>query len=378
MTILYFLIAIIILVGVHELGHYSVAKLFGVQVLKFSIGFGKPIWKSTPKNSTDTQWSISTIPLGGYLKMLDSRDPEQAITSDNEHMAFDRQVLWKRSLIVAAGPAANFAFAFFLLTFIYLIGVSQVRPVLDMPPINSIAAKLGVNSGDEVIGWTNLKTHKTEVGTSNDANEGDLYSWNRLRWKLLKSALEESPIDILLKSSKDTSKYHVLISEKDFSQLDLKGDIYGQIGFIPQLRDKSLVYELDLPFWSCAYYAAERVWDISVISMLNVLDLIRGRASLSQISGPVSIADMAGKSARVGFQAFLGFLALVSISLGLLNLLPFPLLDGGQLMYDLWEFLSGHKVPSYLQGFLQKIGVFCLLLLTLYAFLNDIYRVFKG
>ncbi len=374
MTVLFFLIAIVILVGIHELGHYSAAKLCGVQVLRFSIGFGRALWKSKPKNPTETEWVISSIPLGGYVKMLDGRDPSQTLTNDNCSMAFDRQKLWKRSFIVAAGPAANFILAFFLFTVIYVSGVTQVKPILDQPPINSVASKLGVNSGDEVINWN--------IGDKSDSmnsyNEGDLISWNRLRWKLLKSTLLESPIELLMKSSKDGHKYTISISKNELSQIDLKGDIYTQLGFLPQIPNKSLTYELELPILSATYYAFERVWDISVISLVNVIDLISGKASLSQISGPVTIADMAGKSAKVGFQAFLGFLALVSISLGLLNLLPFPLLDGGQLMYDLWEFITGHKVPVEIQGFLQKIGILGLLLLTCYAFFNDISRLFSG
>lgn len=376
MTILFFLIAILILVGIHELGHYSAAKLCGVQVIRFSIGFGKPIWKSKPKHPGDTEWVISSIPLGGYIKMLDGRDPDQTIVSSNASKAFDTQDLWKRALIVAAGPAANFILAFLLLTFIYITGVSQVNPILELPPTNSVAAKLKVTAGDEVIGW-NLGEERVDQIANLNSND-QLFSWNRLRWKLLKSVLLETPIQLQLKSSQGGGVYSVVVSQQLLAEINLNGDIYAQLGFIPQIRDKSSTYELNLPLTQAAYYAAERVWDISVISLANVADLVRGRASLNQISGPVSIADMAGKSAKVGFQAFLGFLALVSISLGLLNLLPFPLLDGGQLMYDLWEFMTGAKVSLQIQGYLQKIGLLGLLFLTLYALINDISRLFKG
>jgi regulator of sigma E protease len=376
MTIFYFLIAIIILVGVHEFGHYLAARLCSVHVIKFSIGFGPPIWKSSPKTVNATQWVLAAIPLGGYIKMLDGRDPEQTITALNAPMAFDRQALWKRSLIVAAGPLANFLLAFLLLTGIYLFGVNQIKPVLAEPPVESLAYQLGIEAGDEVITWDTEVSDNQKPSLS--ATESQILSWNRLRWKLLKATLLESPVYVGLRSAKDGSKYSVLISHDKLKQIDLNKDIYSQLGFIPRLKDDGVVFEMRLTIPLATYLAAERVWDISAISLLNIADLLTGKASLKQISGPISIADMAGKSAKVGFQPFLGFLALISISLGLLNLLPFPLLDGGQLMYDLWELISGKKVPLEVQGFLQRIGVMGLLTLTLYAIFNDISRVFHG
>lgn len=378
MTIIYFLIAIFILVGVHEFGHYLVAKLCGVHVIRFSIGFGKPIWKTQPNNPNATQWVLSSIPFGGYIKMLDGRDPEQIITDVNASMAFDRQVLWKRSLIVAAGPIANFLLAILLLTGIYSFGVKQIKPVMDVPPANSIALKLGINQGDEVIALKNLKVHETSKALDSFDLENEILSWNRLRWKLLKVALLQSPVVIQLRSFKDGAKYEVTITEDRLAQLDLKGDIYSQLGFLPQLKGERATFDQRLPIFKATYAALERVWDISVISVVNIVDLISGKASLEQISGPISIADMAGKSAKFGIQSFLGFLALISISLGLLNLLPFPLLDGGQLMYDLWEFMTGSKVPLVIQGFLQRIGLLGLLTLTCYAVFNDISRVLSG
>lgn len=378
MTIIYFLIAIFILVGVHEFGHYLVAKLCGVHVIRFSIGFGKPIWKTQPNNPNATQWVLSSIPLGGYIKMLDGRDPEQIITDVNASMAFDRQVLWKRSLIVAAGPIANFLLAILLLTGIYSFGVKQIKPVMDLPPANSIAFELGINAGDEVLALKNLEVNETTKVLNSFNSESEILSWNRLRWKLLKAALLESPIVIQLRSSKDGVKYEVKITEGRWAQLDLKGDIYSQLGFLPQVKGERVNFDMRLPIAQATYAAVERVWDISVISGVNIVDLIRGKASLAQISGPISIADMAGKSAKFGIQSFLGFLALISISLGLLNLLPFPLLDGGQLMYDLWEFMTGSKVPLVVQGFLQRIGLLGLLTLTFYAVFNDISRVLSG
>ena len=378
MTIIYFLIAIFILVGVHEFGHYLVAKLCGVHVIRFSIGFGKPIWKTQPNNSNATEWVLSSIPLGGYIKMLDGRDPEQIITDANVSMAFDRQVLWKRSLIVAAGPIANFLLAILLLTGIYSFGVKQIKPLMDQPPANSIAFKLGINAGDEVISLKNLELNETSKALDSFGSEKEILSWNRLRWKLLKVTLLQSPIVIQLRSFKDGAKYEVTITEDRLAQLDLKGDIYSQLGFLPHIKGEETTFDMHLPISQAAYAAVERVWDISVISVVNIVDLIRGKASLSQISGPISLADMAGKSAKFGIQSFLGFLALISISLGLLNLLPFPLLDGGQLMYDLWEFMTGSKVPLVVQGFLQRIGLLGLLTLTCYAVFNDISRVLSG
>lgn len=370
MTFIAFIVAIVLLVGFHELGHFSAARLVGVQVLKFSIGFGKPIWKSKPKSPTHTQWIVSSIPLGGYVKMLDSREPDSSMSILDYSHAFDRQVLWKRSLIVVAGPIANFVLAWVLLTAIFVTYPKQLKPILAEPPAESLAYSLGVKEGDEIMSWSSdsdgCHLPSSEYQTA--------LSWNQMRWKILKSAMHRDDLCLRLRSS-DGSRREVVFLGARLSTLDPKIDMYTQLGIRPVQKEPLPWFYLDISITAAMGYALDRIWDISIISLWNIKDMLMGDASIKQIGGPLSIADMAGKSAQVGFHSYLSFLALISISLGILNLLPFPLLDGGQLMYDLWELATGRKVSMSFQLILQRIGVFGLLLLTLFAFANDLSRM---
>jgi len=371
MTLLSFLLAILILVGFHEFGHYSAARMCGVRVLKFSIGFGPALWESKPNDQTKTKWVIGTIPLGGFVKLLDGRDPEQKISANDLPHAFNRQALWKRSAIVAAGPLANFVLAIVLLTGLFSSGIQQVRPNID-PGTESVAYRLGISYGDQVIGW------QSEVPDGANAKQltyEPLQSWNRLRWKLMKAVMQEESFAIQLKSSQ-RGTYEVIFPASELTKLNFGPDLYKDLGLKPSFQEPIETFEMQLGFSESLSLAIERVWDISVISVQSIGHLVSGKASLSQLSGPVAIADMAGKTAQVGLSSYIGFLALISISLGILNLLPFPLLDGGQLMYDLWEFITGKQVSIEIQTFLQKIGLAGLLTLTLFTFMNDITRIF--
>jgi regulator of sigma E protease len=372
MTILSFLLAIFILVGFHEFGHFIVARWCGVRVLKFSIGFGKPIWKSKPKTIDDTEWVIGPIPLGGFVKMLDGRDPEQKIPQSELSKAFDQQKLWKRSLIVAAGPLANFLLAWIFLSLLYLSGVQQVRPIID-PGAHSLASSLGIQSGDEVLAWSSL-SGKAQT-SSQEIDFEEMQSWNRLRWKLLKSVMLEEGFALELKAAQG-GRYRVVFTEEKIGKLSLGSEMFKDLGVKPLIQDPMKTFEFEGSFGQSLYMGAERVWDISVISVASIGHLLTGKASLQQLSGPIAIADLAGKSAQVGLTAYIGFLALISISLGVLNLLPFPLLDGGQLMYDLWELMTGKRVSLEIQGILQRIGMAGLFVLTLFTFFNDLTRLF--
>lgn len=370
MTFLAFIAAIILLVGIHELGHFSAARLLGVQVLKFSIGFGKPIWKSKPKSLAHTQWIVSSIPLGGYVKMLDSREPDTSLFEFDYSHAFDKQVLWKRSLIVAAGPIANFVLAWVLLTAIFYTHPKQLKAILAEPPVESIAHSLGIRAGDEITAWSTLSSGCDRGATEYQA----VISWNQMRWKILKSAMNKENLCLKLQSF-DGIEHDVIFDRSLLLNIDSKVDMYAQLGLRPEQKERMQWFALDIPFVTAMSYAFDRIWDISTISLWNIKDILTGEASIKQIGGPLSIAEMAGKSAQIGIHSYLSFLALISISLGILNLLPFPLLDGGQLMYDLWELATGRKVSMVFQLILQRIGVIGLLLLTLFAFVNDFSRM---
>lgn len=365
MTLLAFLLAIVILVGFHELGHFSVAKLCGVDVLRFSIGFGRPVWKSVPKSPSDTEWVIGSIPLGGYVKLLDHRDLDQKIDPFRAERAFDRQVLWKRSAIVAAGPIANFLLAFLLFAIIYFSGVKQLNPILDEPISSSIAIVQGVHEGDQVVGIFNADEPQ---------DVEPIVSWNRLRWKLLKKVIkgEDFGLEILSKSG---GTYRAMFSLGQYSEFG-SNELFDKLGLRPFLKEPIKVFELNASIGTAIYLAADRVWDITAISIYSVRDLVLNRASIKQLSGPISIAEMAGKSAGGGFQSFLAFLALISISLGILNLLPFPMLDGGQLLYDFIELITGRRISVGAQMVLQKIGFIGIISLTFIAFFNDLVRLF--
>lgn len=372
MTILSFILAIFILVGFHEFGHFIVARWCGVRVLKFSIGFGHPLWKSKPQSPRDTQWVIGSIPLGGFVKMLDGRDPELKIQDVDLHEAFDQQKLWKRSAIVAAGPIANFLLAWVLLTFLYFSGIPQMRAMID-PGTASIASGLGIQAGDEVVAWTPI-SHEQKASSQELLFE-EMQSWNRLRWKILKSVMLEDGFGLELKGQQG-GHYRVVFTQEKIASLSLGPDMFKDLGLRPLIQEQVKTFELQAPLTEALYLGAERVWDISVISVVSVGHLLTGKASLQQLSGPIAIADLAGKSAQVGLTAYIGFLALISISLGVLNLLPFPLLDGGQLMYDLWEFGTGKRVSLEIQGILQRIGMAGLFALTLFTLFNDVTRLF--
>lgn len=366
MTLLAFFVAILVLVGFHEFGHYLVAKFCGVDVLRFSIGFGKPLWISKPKTSTSTQWAIGAIPLGGYVKLLDHRDPGQQIEEGRACRAFDRQVLWKRSAIVAAGPIANFLLAFVLFTVIYMAGVKQLSSILDEPPVNSLAYTQGIRQGDRVIGLFNV---------DEPSDIEPIQSWNRLRWKLLKRVMQGDAFGLEVRA-KDGGNFRAVFSEEQIKKMTAQNDIYSALGVRPSAKDPAQFFELKVDLFEASYLAFDRVWDITSISLYSVRDLIAGKASLKQLSGPLSIAELAGKSAEVGFQSFMAFLALISISLGILNLLPFPMLDGGQLVYDLLEAVSGKRISINVQIWLQKVGLLGIISLTLIAFFNDLLRIF--
>lgn len=370
-TLTAFLVTLGVLVSFHEFGHFLAARLCGVRVLRFAVGFGKPLFTYIASNKTE--WVIATIPLGGYVKLLDGRDRQQTITSIDELETFDRKPLWQRSLIVAAGPFANFFLAVVLFAVIYVSGAPQLPATLKAPPENSVAAKLGVVEGDQVIGWQGLPSGNS-APLSGDFEP--VLSWNALRWTLLDALTGETGFSLEMQTPLG-SRYIKTFLAKDLPQLSPQTDPMLALGILPVPVPLAQWGELKLGPLDSMGFATERVWLITKVSVRLMAGIFTGNTSLKQLGGPLSIADMAGKSAQVGWQPFFAFLALISISIGLLNLLPFPMLDGGQLLYDAWELVAGKRVSISIQEQFQKVGFLLLISLSLLALFNDLQRYFS-
>ena len=364
-----FLLTLGILVSFHEFGHFLAARLCGVRVLRFALGFGKPLFTYVARNRTE--WVVAAIPLGGYVKLLDGRDAGQLISESEKSKAFDAKPLWQRSFIVAAGPLANFILAIVLFAIIYMSGVAQLPARLDAPPESSLAAKLGVIAGDQVIGWKSLPDDSEDTTIFGDFDP--VLSWNVLRWRLLDAVTGQEGFILELRGTAAGRSFKVF-KGLDLPQMSPETDPFIAIGIRPQISPQADWFKLKLGPLDALAYAADRVWLITKVSTRLMLGLFTGNTSIKQLGGPLSIADMAGKSAQFGWQPFLAFLSLLSISIGLLNLVPLPMLDGGQLLYDAWELVAGKRISVSMQEQLQKVGFFLLISLSLLALFNDLQR----
>ena len=368
-TLVAFLLTLGILVSFHEFGHFLAARLCGVRVLRFSLGFGKPLFTYVARNRTE--WVVAAIPLGGYVKLLDGRDSGQLIPESEKSEAFDTKPLWQRSLIVVAGPLANFILAISLFAAIYMSGVAQLPARLDAPPESSLAAKLGIVAGDQVVGWKSLPDDSENINLSEEFTP--VLSWNVLRWKLLDALTGQEGFVLQFRGSLDERSFKVF-KGLDLPQMRPEVDPFLAIGIRPEMSSQSDWLRLKLGPLDALAYSTERVWLITKVSTRLMFGLFTGNTSIKQLGGPLSIADMAGKSAQFGWRPFLAFLSLMSISIGLLNLVPLPMLDGGQLLYDAWELVAGKRISVSMQEQLQKVGFFLLISLSLLALFNDLQR----
>ncbi len=449
-TVLSFLVTVGVLVVIHELGHYFVARLAGVKILRFSIGFGRILW-SRRRGKDQTEWVVSAVPLGGYVKMLDER--EGHVAAHEVGRAFNRQGVGARILIVLAGPAANFLLALLLYWALFITGLPGVKPVVGDPARNTPAAMAGLGNGDTV----------KAVG------EEPVFTWTDVRWLLLKEAVKrESTIlevetaggarsqrrldlsgitkddldhDFLVKLglrpfrprvpaelgriipgsaaeraglqtgdrvvaisgrpvdtwfeftaevAANPSRPLVLDVERGGRRMEIraipdrspddasKGRLGVEAG--PQLRREFERMTTTVRYGPIEAIgkAAHKVYDLSIFSLKMLGRMIVGDVSWKNLSGPITIADYAGQSAQLGWITYLGFLALVSVSLGVLNLLPIPLLDGGHLVYYLAEIVKGSPVSERVMEIGQRFGLAVLLGLTFFAFYNDLNRLFTG
>jgi regulator of sigma E protease len=450
-TILSFLVTVGVLVVIHELGHYAAARLVGVKILRFSVGFGRTLWMRR-FGADRTEWALAAIPLGGYVKMLDEREGD--VAPEDRARAFNRQGVWQRIFIVLAGPAANFALAVLVYWGLFIAGLPGLKPVLGDPPANSPAAVAGLANGDTVRAVGGEAAH----------------TWNDVRWLLLKEAVKRGTVSFAVEGPSGESATRSL-DLSGITKEDLDRDFLVKLGLRPyrpmvpaelgrvmpasaaeaaglQARDRilaidgkrvatwfdftaavtaapgrELTLEVDrggrhftLRATPAAHGEGEarvgrlgveageplkreyermtttvrygpleaipravaKVADLSVFSLKMLGRMIVGDVSWKNLSGPITIADYAGQSAQLGWVTWFGFLALVSVSLGVLNLLPIPLLDGGHLVYYFAELLKGSPVSERTMEIGQRFGLALLLLLTAFAFYNDINRLFTG
>lgn len=442
-ALLSFLLALGILITIHEYGHYRVAVACGVKVLQFSVGFGKVLWRW--QRPGGTEFMLCALPLGGYVRMLDER--EAPVLPHDRHLALGSKPLWARALIVLAGPLANFLLAIVLFASVHWIGTQEQKAVLASPPAGSLSERSGLRAGD----WVR------EVSLGSDEWE-PVRSMVDLNWQVVQATLRSQALRIRVTDvtglssrtlSLDTRQIDnpeidsslmrrvginawreavaAAVPEGPAAQAGLQpGDRILRVGDVPvvdaahleslirahganvgpmvwhvQRGLQALTLNVTPVFDAQAQVARARVylggapevvnvrygfadglvramrntWDQSSMTLSMLGRMLVGEASVKNLSGALSIADYAGKSASIGLEAYLGFLAVLSVGLAVLNLLPLPILDGGHLMYYLFEALTGRPVPEPWLDRLQRFGMIILFLLMLLALFNDVTRL---
>jgi regulator of sigma E protease len=443
-----FLVAIGILVAVHEFGHYWVAKKLGFKVLRFSIGFGKPLLSRRGTDADHTEYCLAAIPLGGYVKLLDEREGE--VDAAELHRSFTRRPITHRVAVLLAGPAMNLIFATCLYALLALIGSDVVRPVVGQVRADSPAAVAGLASGDEITavgdrhiddteelqialirqfsddGVVPLKVNRagaersvtlrvtddrralTEPGKLLPGLGFDLASWKaptlvqaapadsagaraglRAGDRLLGvdgrtlansaefvNAISGAPgKDVALDVERDGQHLHLIAA---VPQVVDQGRTIGRLGITLQEGARTwppgLVQQRRSGPLDALAVGVEKTWEMSSMTVQMLWRIVTGQVSAKNISGPISIAEFAGISAFLGVTAFLSFLAIISVSLGVLNLMPVPLLDGGQVVYQLVEAVKGSPLSERAQYFGQQVGIALLVVLMSLAFYNDISR----
>ena len=463
-TVLAFLVTIGVLVVIHEYGHYRAALACDVKVLRFSVGFGRVLWS---RQRGETEFVLSALPLGGYVKMLDER--EGVVAQSERHRAFNRKPVWQRAIVVAAGPAANLGLAVLLYACVNWAGVEELRPWFAQPRAESMAAKAGLRAQDEIVALRPLNADEGNAG----AKDGDgwirIRSMNDLQWHLTQATLRGDDLRLQVQHrpsagqpSDGEREMRLPLSEIDAAQVDAQlmdrigltgpyadpvierviedgpaekaglraGDwileINGQqpqdasqlfaairesheqgrprpiamrvkrggevldIVVTPAMKEvqgrqvprieaslgsRPATIEVSYGFVDGLGKAVDKTWEVSALSLSMLGKMLVGEASIRNLSGPITIADYAGKSANLGWVYYVGFLALVSVSLGVLNLLPLPVLDGGHLMYYLFEGVTGRPVPERWLERLQRGGVAIMLMMMSLALYNDLARL---
>jgi regulator of sigma E protease len=441
-----FVIALGILVTVHEFGHFWVARKNGVKVERFSVGFGKPIWQKT--SAEGTEYVLAMIPLGGYVKMLDERVDE--VLPEDRNKTFNSKTVFQRIAIVAAGPAANFIFALLALYLMFLIGVPSVKPIVGDIINDSIAEQAGLSKGAEIVSVAGNSTRNWQevnlalIGKIGDdkiiieaKDSGvnyistiifDTKSWQFSPDKIsplaslgispfrpnvhneLSVVANDSPAELagLLPGDKPISVNNKPVGDwQSFTEqikrfpngnvnlvISRDGEIVnlvikpqaithdnkqvGYIGVAPKVEPWPATYLIELTYGpiEAVSESAKRTWNLTSLTFGMIGKLITGDVSIKNLSGPIGIAQGAGNSASHGFVYFLSFLALISINLGIINLLPLPVLDGGHLVYYFIELITGKEVSESTQAVGYKFGALALLMLMAIGLFNDFSRIF--
>lgn len=439
-----FIVALGILVAVHEYGHFWVARRNGVKVERFSIGFGKPIWRRMGKDGTE--YVLAMIPLGGYVKMLDGRVDQ--VPAHLQDQAFDRKSVWARMAIVVAGPMANFAFAIFAFWLMFLIGVPAVKPVLNDVTLASPAAEGGLAPGMEIVAidgktvrtWEEvnfallgrlgddetrfevtdstgqrreaiiplaewqfnpdetspitalglvpvgpqLTLNVAEVVDNGPAVAAGVLAGDTLKaidgepladWQQLVSLVQASPeIPMELQVVREGQTLSLTLTPE---RRESRDRVIGYAGVAPEVLPVAEAYRFELTYGPIAAIGAgiSRTWDLTVLTFQMLGKLLTGIVSVDNLSGPISIAKGAGATAEFGLVYFLGFMALVSVNLGIINLLPLPVLDGGHLLFYVIEAVTGRPVPEKIQEIGFRIGAALLMMLMGLALFNDFARL---
>ena len=442
-TLTAFIFTIALLVAIHEFGHFWVARKLGVKVLRFSVGFGKPLFRFRGKQD-DTEYVIASIPLGGYVKMLDEREGD--VPEEDLHRAFNRKSVYSRFAIVFAGPFINFVFAVFAFWLMFVIGVQGVKPIMGKLNSDSVAWESGLRSGDyivsvdgdetptlgsvyeqllgafierkavvitlsdqrnitlrldqidkdaepsrlqDIIGLTlKLPIEKVIIGEvtpdspafAAGIQTGDqivavngeaIEHWRDLVRSVIKKPGQEIQVDIARNGQ-------IAALSVTIGAVEQSGQTIGRIGVRPESvtpLPESMFAMHQYGFFAAFPKGIEKTWDLSVLTLKMLGKIVVGDASIKNISGPITIAEVAGHSAKMGIESFLRFLAIVSLSLGVINLLPIPMLDGGHLLFYLIEMVKGSPVSEAVQEIGLKIGVTLLVMLMSVALYNDFTRL---
>ncbi|SFB20254.1 regulator of sigma E protease [Collimonas sp. OK607] len=453
-TILAFVVALGSLVIIHELGHYWIARLCGVKVLRFSVGMGKIVF-SRRFGPDQTEWAVSILPLGGYVKMLDAREQDVTGLSPQElKREFTNQSVWRRMAIVAAGPLANFVLAILLFTGLYMYGEMEPTPRVRAVAEQTAAYQAGLRGGELITA----------------VNGEAIQTWSDLRWKVLQGVIDKTPVKLDVRRTNpgptggslpggeplDT----VSLPIEALAAKDLEGDFLGKLGiklarakpilgkivpdgpamqaglhegdlitsvngepvadgvaFIDKVKaspGKALsltgirngnsftlsvtpqaqagkdgqigLIKVEMPMMpemilssspplQALVKGATKTWDSSILTLKMLGKMVIGEVSWKNITGPITIADYAGQTARIGAFSYLSFIAFISISLGVMNLLPIPVLDGGHLLYYSLEVLTGRPIPERVGAIAQRAGIGILMTLMIVAMFNDIVRL---
>ncbi|MBF0188999.1 MAG: RIP metalloprotease RseP [Magnetococcales bacterium] len=355
-TVFWALVVLSVLIFVHELGHFLVARWAGVRVLTFSLGFGPRIlsWQG---GAGGTEYQVSAIPLGGYVKMLGEAtdDDEEEVPEDQRHFMFSEKSVWSRIAIVFAGPLFNFLFAMVALSFIFMIGVNELLPVVGEVSPNMPAAEAGMKSGDRVV----------------RINDTPIDRWHHLSRMVRNSEGETLDFEI----ERDGTLLQIPITPKISETSNAYGESVKTL--LVGIKVGNETTTVHYGFSESLIKGVEKTWDLTVMMVTGIWKLITAVVGLDQVGGPLLIAEMAGKTASQGASSFLYFMALISINLGILNLLPVPVLDGGHLMFYCIEAIKGNPVSENMQMIANRIGMTLLAGLMILAFFNDIVRLFS-